>query len=918
MSFFSSPFARLISASIAVLAAASASAQELQVERYTLPNGMTIILHEDHSRPVATINTWFRVGAKDEQARRSGFAHLFEHLMFMGTERVPNGDFDRLMEAEGGSNNASTALDRTNYYSVGPASLLPTLLWLDADRLEDLARAMDQSKLDLQRDVVLNELRQNVENEPYGRAELGIQYLMYPPSHPYHFPPIGTEEDLRAATVTDVKDFFGTFYSASNASLVVAGDFDPAVLKPLIADLFGSLPRRPEPMRKPWEPVRLDGVKRAMMYDNVQLPMLSFCYHSPAFYAEGDAECQLIASILADGNSSRLYQRLVVQEKLAASVSATRDQGKLGSLFRIDIIAGAGADLDLIESITDEELARLSASGPSRAELDQARAQVELAKLKAIEDLDSRADLLNEYEFYLGNPASLQRDLKRFRSADADGVRRWAKLVLTPNARVLYRVLPLTPERGPSARDSRPVDIKASPFVPPALTTFTLASGINVMCWEIPGAPIETVSVLFLPGGALNAPDGSDAGLASLTAAMLGEGAGDRDALAFAQAVDNAGASFASHASHESAMVETTVIARNLDRAVELLADAVRRPRMAADDFQRVRKLALDELTQSEDNPREVADRVADRALFGTGNPLAWPLSGTPTTIARFGLGDVQRMYKRCITPAHATILAAGSLSAGEVRLVLDRAFGDWRADGAVAEAFAAVRPPEPKPLRVLMVDRPQAVQTMVRFVSPAPAYSDPLRVSLELVNTLLGGSFTSRLNQNLRETHGYTYGARSGFEFSKGFGAFSAGAGVTSKVTGDSLKEFLAEFSRLAKGDIADAEAVKARRFYRQRLVERFQSTESVIHAAADLLETGSRLESLGADAARAEALSTPDLNKAAAEFKWTDRAVLVLVGDKDTILTQTKTLGLPAPVEVNSYGEPIAPGAPAAPAAK
>jgi len=886
------------------LAASLASAQDLQVEKYTLPNGMTVILHEDHSRPVATINTWFRVGSKDEPARRSGFAHLFEHLMFMGTERVPNGDFDRLMEAEGGWNNASTGLDRTNYFSVGPSSILPTLLWLDADRLEDLARAMDQSKLDLQRNVVLNELRQNVENEPYGRAELGIQYLMYPPSHPYHFPPIGTEEDLKAATVTDVKDFFATFYNPSNASLVVAGDFDPVVVKPLIADLFGSLPRRPEPMRKPSVPAALDGVKRGVMYDKVQAPQLSFCYHSPAAYADGDAECDLFTSILGDGKSSRLYARLVARDELATAVSAHRELGKLDSLLRIDVIASEGADLDAVERAVDEELERLATDGPTRAELEQQKAKAELTKLSEIEELGARADKLNEYEYYLGEPNSFARDLERYRGASPESVRRWARLVLTPGARGLYRVLPLEPDRGPTARDTRPADFKAAPFSPPRPETFSLSCGVSVMCWEIPGPALETVGVVLAPGGALNRADGSDAGLAALTATMLGEGAGELGSFAFAQAVDAAGASFESAAGREALTLEMTVLARNFERGAALLADAVRRPRLAADDFERMKKIALEELRQSEDDPGEVSGRVAARALYGNRSAMGWPEGGTPETVARFGLSDVQRMYQRLVRPSHATILVAGTLSAGEVRSVLERAFGDWRVEGA-AEEFGAPEAASAGPMRVMLVDRPGAVQTMVRFLTPAPAYGSPERVPLELVNTLLGGSFTSRLNQNLRERHGYTYGARSGFEFFRQGGVFTAGAGVTTTVTGAALGEFLAEFARLGDGDIAEVEAVKARRFFRQNLIERFSGTSGVVNTAAGLLVDGAPFESLAADATRAGAVTDQELNALARSFAWEGKGVLVLVGDKGVITEQITSLGLPPIVEVDSYGE-------------
>src|SRR5664280_204238 len=406
----------------ALLVAVHVSAQSFAVEKLTLKNGMTVILYPDHSLPVAAVNVWYRVGSKDEQPRRSGFAHLFEHLMFMGTERVPNGDLDRIMEAAGGSNNASTSADRTNYFSSGPASLLPTLLWLDADRLEDLARAMDQKKLDLQRDVVLNELRQTYENQPYGRAELAIQYLLYPGAHPYHFATIGTEEDLKAAQVNDVKDFFATYYTPSNASLVVAGDFDPKEIRPLVENLFGTLPRGAEPPRRDVPPATLNGVKRGVAFDKVQLPQLSFAYHAPKGFGPGDAETDLVAAVLADGKSSRLYKRLVVDDALATSVTANNESQLLGSVFRIDVQARPDADLERVET---------------------------------------RANFMNQYEFFWGEPNSFQRDLDRYRNATKAAVLETARRVITQNARVLFRVLPEQPRRAPGPRASR---------VPPAGT----------------------------------------------------------------------------------------------------------------------------------------------------------------------------------------------------------------------------------------------------------------------------------------------------------------------------------------------------------------------------------------------------------------------------------------------------------------
>lgn len=303
-------------------AGSSAAGQDVKCEKYSLPNGMTVILHEDHSLPTVTINTWFRVGAQDEPPGRSGFAHLFEHLMFMGTARVPGNDFDVLMETGGGANNASTDLHRTNYFSWGPSSLLPTLLWLDADRLEDMGLQMNADKVNKQRDVVRNELRQSVENAPYGKANEMVNKLLFPPSHPYYTGVIGTHEDLEAANVTNVKDFFSTFYVPNNASLVVAGDFKSDEIKPLVASLFGTLPAGQHVTRKytlPTEPiaVKLGEIRRFTCIDKVELPKVQFNYSSPRAYTAGDAEMTLAGSILASGKSSRLYTRLIIKEGLA-------------------------------------------------------------------------------------------------------------------------------------------------------------------------------------------------------------------------------------------------------------------------------------------------------------------------------------------------------------------------------------------------------------------------------------------------------------------------------------------------------------------------------------------------------------------------------------------------------------------------
>ncbi len=899
--------ARLMGSLLLTLAT-SAGAQEIRFEKYRLPNGMTVILHEDHGLPVVGINTWFRVGSKDEPPGRSGFAHLFEHLMFMGTERVPGNAFDVIMESGGGANNASTNFDYTNYYSNGPSSLLPTLLWLDADRLEDLARTMTQEKLDLQRDVVRNERRQSIENEPYGKAELLITELMFPGDHPYHNEVIGTHADLEAATVQNVTDFFATFYVPRNASLVVAGDFDPEAVKPLIAGLFGTLPAGAPPTHRTAPPVRLGRVERAVTVDQVQLPRISLAYHSPPAFADGDAEMDLVGAILSDGDSSRLYRRLITAEALASDVSAFQSSAALQSVFRVDIVLAPGAEPDRVEAIVDEEIERLRRDGVRADELARHQATIELAKLARLQNVGARADQLNEYEFHWGDPDGFKRDLDRYRNATPDSVGAWARRVLTPDSRLIVRVLPAQPERGeaPTARDARPSDFAVSPFAPPAPETFTLANGLPVMLWTRPELPLVSMEVLLTPGGVLDAP--ASAGLSDLTAEMLGEGAGTLDAEQFSDAVQALGATFAVGASLESASASLTVVKRNLAKAADLAGLALRRPRLAPADFSRLHRLRLDELTRQEDEPAIVASRVGLRALYGDASPLAWPAAGTRATVEGITLDAVRARHAELFSPAHATILIAGDLTRAEAEAELARVFGDWKG-GSARRPAQAIRPAPSDGMRLVIVDRPGAVQTVVRFVAPGIPAADERRVPLRLLNTILGGSFTSRLNQNLREKNGYTYGARSQFAMEPSGGYFSAGAAVRADVTGPAIREFLAEFARLRAGDISEAEAGKARETLRAEAAQRFQGLGGVLASASALVEAGLPFGTLGRDLASMQTIAASDLNRLAGPGVDVDHAVLVLVGDKATILEQIRDLGLPKPVELTASGERIDP---------
>jgi predicted Zn-dependent peptidase len=417
-------------------------------EKYTLSNGIVLIISSDTTVPEIAVNISYGVGSRMERPGRTGFAHLFEHLMFMGTRRVPTKAFDAWMEEAGGRNNAWTAEDRTDYFDIAPPTALPLLLWLEADRMRDLGHLIDQDKLDLQREVVRNERRQSIENRPYGVVELELPSLLWPASHPYHHPIIGSHRDLDAASVQDVREFFDTYYNPSNASIVVAGDVDPGRVRSEVERLFGTIVGRGKPEDPSTAPSVLamastpaTGVRRTVP-DNVELPKVVMAWRSPRHFAPGDAELDLVASVLASGKASRLYKSLVYDRKIAQDVSASQQSRALGSEFCIDVTVRPSVDPSVVERAVLEQVDKIRAAPVSSEELDRAKNEYEMAFVERLQRVEERASVLNMYEAEVGDPGYVGQDLGRYQAATSDALLDAARRVLVPEAVVVITVVP--------------------------------------------------------------------------------------------------------------------------------------------------------------------------------------------------------------------------------------------------------------------------------------------------------------------------------------------------------------------------------------------------------------------------------------------------------------------------------------------
>ncbi len=893
-------FARTAVLAVAALAAGSALAATVPAETYMLPNGLTVTLHEDHRLPQVVIDTWFAVGSKDEAPGRTGFAHLFEHLMFMGTARVPGNQFDVLMESGGGSNNASTSNDRTNYFSVGPSSLLPLLLWLDADRLDALGANMTQQKVDLQRDVVRNERRQSVENTPYGISELILPEALYPPGHPYHHPVIGSHEDLQAASLQDVKDFFATYYVPGNASLVVAGDFDPAKVKPLIEATFGAVPARPMPQHRDVATVALDHEVRRIAVDKVEFPKLYLVWPAPAAYRPGSAELELAAAVLGDGNASRLQKRLVLEARLAQEVAVYLDTRALGSEFHVEIVAAPDVDLEQIKRETLAVIDGFAQDGPTAAELARVKAQDEAHRLHRFESLFGRADLLNEYRTFYGNADSFDRDLARFAAVTADAMKDWSRRTFG-EGRVDLRILPRGADVAAKSLDQRPKDFAPAAFAPPAPETFKLANGVEVAFVPQKGSGLFAGHLVVDGGERL--VSAAKAGLGALTATLLTSGAAGKSAADYEAAVSALGASVDASSSTVAFDVSVAGLASRLAPTLDLYADAILRPNLAAADFERERALAVARAKARGDEPRAVAEVVARALLFGREDYRGRPVDGYAATNAALTLDDVRGALPRLLEPSRAHFVFVGDVDRDTLRRALDERFGKWTGAGTAAPPQAA--PKTATAGRLVLVDRPGAAQTMLYLARPVPPADEAARAVRTAVGTLFGGSFTSRLNQNLREKHGYSYGAGGRIRENGTQVELRVFSGVQTAVTGPALAEMRKEFAALATGDVTAPELAKALQLDRTNLVDAAATTGSLAGSFAGFVADGRPLDTLRREV---DALKGVDLEKANREarsglYDW-NGLLVVLVGDAKQVLPQLEKAGFPKLVLADEEG--------------
>ncbi len=918
----------VLSSSLAAVAA-SAQAVDIPYQTFTLANGLQVVVHEDRKAPVVAVNVWYHVGSKNEQPGKTGFAHLFEHLMFQGSENYKGEFFEPFEQVGTTDQNGTTNSDRTNYFENVPTTALDMALWMESDRMGHLLGAIDQALLDEQRGVVQNEKRQG-ENQPYGRRVFTELFrALYPQGHPYSWSTIGSMDDLNAASLDDVKNWFRTWYGPNNAVLVLAGDIDLKTAREKATRYFGDIPASASvPKMKPWIPVRSEST-RATLPDRVPQPRIYRAWNVAQSGSDDATRLDLVAQILGGGKSSRLSRRLVHQDKLVDDVSAFAFINEISGNFGVVATVKQGGDVARVERIIDEELARFIAEGPSADELDQARTVIKAGFVRGIERVGGfggKSDVLASCTVFTGDPGCYRKELALIDGADVASLRqaaaRWLgkgdhTLVVEPSDTALSS-LPETPFAGrqenvPTGTAVPTVDprftvvksdVDRSKGVPsttafpelqfPALQRATLSNGVQVVLAERHATPVVQLSMEF--GGGYAADQGRTLGTSSFAMAMLDEGAGDLDALAFAERADRLGANLGAGASLDGASVSLSALKEKLEPSLALFTDVIRRPRFDPKEIERVRQTWLAGIKQEKSRPNSIALRLLPPLLFGEGHPYAIPFSGSGSeaSITALSRDDLLAFHRDFIRPDNATLIVAGDTTLKEILPLLERHFADWKAPPSALPKIDVARVALPAKPRVFLVDQPGAIQANIIVGQAVPSAMDPQALEFDIANGVLGGEFSSRLNMKLREEKHWAYGAYSFVPAAFGPQPWIALAPVQIDKTTDALKELNADIRAFASGatPVSDAEAQKIRYTNVRSLPGAYETASAVLAQIGSILRyqrpdnwvevRKQRIESMPLQAVQAAATLKPDA------MTW------VIVGDLSKIEQPVRALGL------------------------
>ena len=873
----------------------------LKYEARTLTNGLTVLAIENHQSPTVAVQVWYHVGGKDDPAGRSGFAHLFEHMMFKSTTNQKSENFDRLTEDVGGANNAYTAEDKTVYHETVPSNYLETILWAEADRLAHLS--VDEPNFISERAVVEEEYRQSVLANPYGRLGLYVDENSFV-SHPYKRGVIGSIADLDSATIADVQKFHSTYYRPDNATLVVAGDFDPKQLNAWVDKYFGRIakPTTEIPRVTVAEPARTNSARFNTTGPNVPLPATVINYLLPSRKSDDLDALRVAEVILGRGESSRLNQSLVYQQQIAAQASANADLRDDAGLFGVTVITAGGKSADDAEKAALVELEKLKTEPVTAAELNKARNLLLFDVLEARETAEGQASALGEAAVSFADPERVNTDIARLQAVTAADVLRVAQKYFTPENQVVVRYESGKEEQGGKSNAAKaaaptnsiafaPLETAPAPAAPhsavfPKPVEKKLANGVRVVVVPLPGTGLISVEALINAGGVFD-PNGT-AGLADFTASLLTRGTKTLSAPQIAATIEALGGSLSSSAGWDGAYVNLSSLSSGLSDGLPTFAEVVRSPAFASEEIERLQSETLDGISVSMRSPGTLARLTAARVVFGDSG-YGHSLNGTPETIKALEAGEINLFYKGRYQPQNTALVFGGDITPEAAFAYAQKYFGDWK-----SLRIAPPRAPEPaaaqKGGRVLVVDKPDAGQAAVFLARPTIRRADRDYAIGRVANGVLGEGYSSRLNEEVRIKRGLSYGASSSLGTRRDSGLFLASAQTRNDAAPEVATLLKSELIRLATEPVSKTELIPRKATLSGNYARQLETGAGLASTVASLITYALPLSSLNTFLPQVQKVTAPQIERFAAKHLGAADANIIIVGDGRQFLPELK----------------------------
>ena len=897
---------------VAMARGASAQSADIEIpyQKFVLDNGLTVIVHEDHKAPIVAINTWYHVGSKNEKLGKTGFAHLFEHLMFGGSEHATGRYIDAMEKIGATDLNGTTNNDRTNYFENVPTSAVDYTLWMESDRMGFLLGSLDQKTLDLQRGVVQNEKRQG-ENQPYAVSRQLITQNTYPAGHPYSWTVIGDMADLSAASMDDVKEWFKTYYGPSNVVIVLAGDIDVKTAREKVEKYFGNIPAGPPVAHQEVWVAKMTGSHRQIVQDRVPQARLYKVWNVPE-YGSADADyLDLVSDVLSVGKSSRFYKRLVYDDQIATNANAFVGLNEIAGQFLVQATAKPGGSLLQVEKELDEELARFLKAGPTAEELARAKAQHEANFVRGIERIGGfggKSDRLAQSQTFRGSPEAYKTTLKRVQDATAEDLRAAANRWLSDGVYILevqpfpsYKTAATGADRSKAPDTGTPPQLKL-----PKLQRATLSNGLKVILAERHEVPLVSFWLDLDAGYA--ADQFASPGTASMAMSLLNGGTKTRTALQISDEQALLGAQLNAYSNLDLSTVRLSALKSKLDPSLDLFADIILNPAFPDSDFKRQQKLQIAAIQREQTTPIQMGLRIFPGLLYGPGHAYGNPLtgSGTAASVEKMTREDLVKFHQTWFKPNHATLVVTGDTTLSEVTPKLEKLFANWKAGQTPEKNLKNVQMPPRS--TVYVVDKPGALQSIIIVGNIAPPTANSNEIAIQAMNDGLGGTFFSRINSNLREDKHWSYGTSTLL-----WGARAQRPWITfAPVQTDKTKESLAELNKELRGVLGDhpfseTELAAIQASETLSLPGSRETQGAVGDSINELVQFGLPDDYYETMAGKIRALKTTDLANAAKTIVHPDNLIWVVVGDRSKIEAGVKELNLGEMKFLDADGKPL-----------